>query len=277
MTRSHRHWLVSIVLVFASTSSLAATFVEDFNDGVLDPRLTAGLDPGFTMTIVSGELEMAKSSGTMNGSARVETKFEVIGDFVATVDAHRLDLTSFADLALQSLHPSGSGQFVDVFFNDQTKIIANFFVAPSHASTIINTSVSPVTFKIERVGQTITAGYIFNGGFVAVAFRLRAASRGTSGDSDLSSAEQRIHRLASRSLRQLHDYGGCIPRSFRSANAVVVGFRRGLQSRHPGCVVDASTASWVFHRGLERSFYRAKRSCGRPHLGARRRGSDPHT
>jgi hypothetical protein len=168
MCSTVRRCILVSILAFASTSSFAATFVEDFNDGVLDPRLTASLAPGFTMTFAFGEVELAKSSGTTNGAAIIATNFEVVGDFVATVDASRVDLTSFADLALQSLHPAGSSQFVDIFFNDQTKIIANFFVGPSPNTTIINTSVSPVEFKIERVGQTVTAGYTFNGGFVAV-------------------------------------------------------------------------------------------------------------
>lgn len=158
-----------LVILFISTQAMAASFIEDFDDGVLDSELSFQLSPGFTMSLIGGEVVMQKSSGTMNGGAKIVTNFEVVGDFVATIDANRVDLSSFADMGLLTRHPAGSGQRLDIFFNDQTKIIGNFFVGPSQSSTIVNTGVSPVTFRIQRVGQTITIGYIFAGGFVQVA------------------------------------------------------------------------------------------------------------
>lgn len=158
-----------LAIQLISTQSMAASFIENFDDGVLDPDLSSQLSPGFTMNLTGGEAVMQKSSGTMNGGVKIRTNFEVVGDFVATVDANRVDLSSFADMGLLSRHPAGTAQRLDIFFNDQTKIIGNFFVGPSQTSTIVNTGVSPVTFRIQRVGQTITIGYVFNGGFVLVA------------------------------------------------------------------------------------------------------------
>ena len=155
--------LAAILISGQPAVAVAATFVENFNDGVLDPSLNLHTDPGFSLALSAGKALVSKSSGVGNGDLSIITDFTILGDFVTTVKADRLNLTGGpAEMGLRTHHALG---FTDVFLIDSNGINANIAVNPGFGFQTLTNSSSPVTLRIRRVGNSIFEEYDTGSGF----------------------------------------------------------------------------------------------------------------
>jgi hypothetical protein len=166
--------LISLVglLVFGFLPMAQATLLlnENFNSGVLDPRLSVYTSPGFSFTESGGVGNVTKAAGIGNGIAYVGTNFQVFGDFTASVEVKRTGLSTIGEMGLTTPNTT------DVFFVDNNQINSNIFVSPGFGTRSVQNSSSSVLFQIRRLGNTIFQEYNDGTGFKL----LHSASAGNS-------------------------------------------------------------------------------------------------
>jgi len=155
--------IVAALLVALPCLAAAATFAENFDDGLLDPALAVTADPGFTVLPLAAELQMAKAAGTGDGAATLATTFTAIGDFSAKIRAVRTDLSGGAEMGLGL--SDGTGRVMDIFFVGGTAVHATLTGAGTGS---ISVSATAMGLRIRRVGTQMIFECDDGGGFVTL-------------------------------------------------------------------------------------------------------------
>jgi hypothetical protein len=152
------------ILILSAIPLNADDFFEDFSGSIIDENLALTATEGFTIRLVNGQAVAEKVYGIGNGSIRLETKFSVIGDFEASIEASRLDLSSIGEMGLVSTH-NGLAEFTDIFYVGNSKIHANILVSPILTyQDKVNYSDS-VIFRIRRVQNKVFLEFDSGTGF----------------------------------------------------------------------------------------------------------------
>ncbi len=150
---------VIVALLALSGTALGVDRVveQNFDRPQLDRWVCVTEQHGFQMHIVDGLAMFSKIPGLEDGLVRLNGTYEIEGDFVARVLAHRSDLNSTGEMGLVGYFRSG--EFVDIFFNGNTFINANMFQTCDGGSEFVANSDPTVEFTIRRVGQTVSLSY----------------------------------------------------------------------------------------------------------------------
>lgn len=157
-------------VALAALSANAAEFLEDFDDGAIDPEeLTTSIPPGWAISYVDGKAVFEKLEGTGNGFLRMTTAFTIKGDFEATVVTDRTDPAGVIELGLVCSHLAPVSGFSDVYFYSSDRLISNTFVGPIFTPLSQPNSATPVTFRIRRVGNQLIHDYDDGGGYQQLA------------------------------------------------------------------------------------------------------------
>jgi hypothetical protein len=148
-------------LLLAAMPARSATFTENFDDGVLDPSLSLVTTPGFSAAVADGALAVGKAAGTGNGDVKVETGFDVIGNFTASVAIRRTDLRGDAEMGLLvSYGPSG---FANIYFVCSKTV--NAMISSLGSSSKVDTEHMTAVFRATRSGNTLVLDYDTGSGF----------------------------------------------------------------------------------------------------------------
>lgn len=150
-------------LLFKASSAQAAFFLEDFNSPSLDAGLQQTNAAGFSLAISGDRGRLDKASGFGNGELKVETTFQVLGDFVATLEVERIDLVSDASVGLMARHASFGS-------NDLGLISSNFGfsrmqIAPTNSTILDSNAAASAILRMSRVGNTISHEIDYGSGF----------------------------------------------------------------------------------------------------------------
>ena len=158
--------LLASLLVPLTTCAIDATF--RFSGTSLDPNFTSTTDIGFSATVSAGALHFQKAAGLGPGSgyANVSSAFQLTGDFTVSVTATRGVGVPSTGLAVD-----GVGFSQDIYFVGPTEIYA---AEAGSNSGSIGVSAATLTFRIVRIGTTISSSYDAGSGFQTVFSRSRA-------------------------------------------------------------------------------------------------------
>ena len=80
---------VTASFLLPATALATETFSYSFNDGLLPNTLRVLGDPGFSIDFSTGAAVMSKQAGVGSGMIQLSTNYQLLGDFVATVDIFR--------------------------------------------------------------------------------------------------------------------------------------------------------------------------------------------
>jgi len=138
----------------------AATFSENFNGGAVSPMLQfSASDPGFSFADAGGWGMFSKADGTGNGFGYLRTRFQVVGNFTASVQLLRDGLLGQGeaglDLRFFGSYPDG---FADVWSQGLNTLVANIYLPtpPGYgSSTLNNVDDALMTLSVVRIGQTL--------------------------------------------------------------------------------------------------------------------------
>lgn len=156
---------VTAILCSAGTAQ-AAFFLEDFSSTGLDPSLQQTTDAGFSLAISSDRARLDKASGFGNGELRVSTTFQVLGDFVASLEVERIDLVSDASVGLMAKHDSFGSN--DLGLVNHNFGFSRMQIAPTNSTFLDSNTASNATLRMTRTGSTISHEIDFGAGFVAL-------------------------------------------------------------------------------------------------------------
>jgi len=160
---------VTCFAAFAALSAHAADFLEDFDDGAVDPEeLSTSIPPGWAITYVDGKAVFEKLDGTGNGFLRMTTTFTIKGDFAATVVADRTDPAGVIELGLVCSHLAPVSGFSDTYFYSADRVISNTIVGSILTQLSQPNSATPITFRIRRVGDQLIHEYDDGSGYQEV-------------------------------------------------------------------------------------------------------------
>ena len=157
--------IVAVVLICSASLELHAdqfVFNESFTTQALNNNLDSHRTDGFALNLTNGQAVMTQSSGVTSGYVNIFTKFQLEGDFTATLTASRSEgNTSSAGLEAYF----NSSQFSDIYFVGTNSIYSNVY--PS-CCAIASISVPTATFRIERTGNTLIQQYDDGSGFITL-------------------------------------------------------------------------------------------------------------
>jgi hypothetical protein len=171
---SSKSMVALVVGVLGTGANLAAaapiSLFEDFNDGVLDSRLTASTTGNYSIVLNGVDAEM---SGIGRGDgAFITANFKLIGDFTISVKVSRASGIGFYGAAGPEIAwltpPANVGGFSDVFLHGPNNINGNIFVDTYISGNSNGNSDPSGTLRLSRVGNTITMEYDMGSGFVGV-------------------------------------------------------------------------------------------------------------
>lgn len=177
-----RSFIVILVALFANMTH-AASFLEDFNSGVANPNLFVSATPSFSVSYTGGKAVMTRTSGTDNGRLFLASSFQVLGDYVATVEVDRTLLGSgslgiFMGDSSSDLSSPAFSQ--NVYFRPNDLVQANIFATPNFADDVISDAGSDLaTMRIRRVGNSVFNEVNLGSGFVTINTRTNAALAGS--------------------------------------------------------------------------------------------------
>lgn len=160
---------VAAIMLAASTAlfalpAQAAFFLEDFNSPTLSSELQTQSSAGFSVAISGDRARLDKASGFGNGELKVETTFQVLGDFVATLEVERIDLVADASVGLMATHTSlGSN---DVGLVSDNFGFSRMQIAPTNSTILNSNTASSATLRMSRIGSMISHEIDFGSGFV---------------------------------------------------------------------------------------------------------------
>lgn len=100
--------LAATSLLSSGLAVASASYIYSFNDGLRPDTLNASASPGFSIDFSTGAAVFTKQSGVGNGSAQISTKFDLVGDFTATVDIFRNSLERAANAGIYVSNATGS-------------------------------------------------------------------------------------------------------------------------------------------------------------------------
>lgn len=149
-----------LCITVSKNSQATSTFTENFNGASISAHLVASSTAGYSMSLSAGQLLFQKAVGVGNGVASLTTDFDLIGDFTVAVDTSRTNVSNNAEAGL-ALSPFGT----DIFFFGPSLINANIYIAPGFGSQTVGNNSSPVTFRIQRSGNTLTESFNAGAGF----------------------------------------------------------------------------------------------------------------
>jgi hypothetical protein len=157
----------AIFIVFAvAASAHADELFEDFDVGSVSPNdLVLNTPDGFEINFLNGKAEFVKTDGTGNGFARLSHRMTAVGDFSVTVDVDRVMPSAGIALGVAAGHLGPVTGFSDIYFSGDTTLASLFLIPPFSQPVFIGTSTGVMTFRLRRVGETITHEYDDGGGF----------------------------------------------------------------------------------------------------------------
>lgn len=159
--------LAVILLVVCASVSSAATFVEDFESGILNPNLFVTKDPSFGLTFSGGKAVFDRTAGIGNERMLLTTNFRALGDFTVTVEANRLGLgTGSLGLTADDFFYDGTVA-TDIYFQPSA-VQANVFSSGLFTDELIGIGSNTATFRIRRSGNTVFDDVDFGGGFITL-------------------------------------------------------------------------------------------------------------
>jgi len=144
-----------------------STFTENFDGNTWSTQLSADAPSGYTFSLAAGRLLAQKSSTVGNGISFLTTKFSLIGNFTFTTLVTRTNLAGNSDAGIW-VNFNGLGDYssyADIFFFGSTSVNANIYAGTQFASGYVFASAPTVTFKIQRIGETLSESFDAGSGY----------------------------------------------------------------------------------------------------------------
>lgn len=147
---------VTSLLVSASAFAGGGGVIERFDRPQLDRWVCLTEEHTYEAHFENGVMIVHKHGGLEDGLVRLNGTFEVDGDFIAHVTAHRDQLDATGEMGIVCYYRSG--RFNDIFFNGSDFINANVFQIDGGFETRTDTATTVELF-IRRFGDRVTLGY----------------------------------------------------------------------------------------------------------------------
>jgi len=153
--------LAAFLLLLCVSPAAAGSFVENFDDGILDPLLVAHADPGFSQQIASGKLDVANNAGAASGAVLVLTKFGFGGDFTVSAVVSATVLGADGKLGLRVIFPAGAT--AEIHFLGGTNEVEGLIKGQGSAQPL---PANTLTLQVRRTGKDVFCEYDAGAGFV---------------------------------------------------------------------------------------------------------------
>ncbi len=154
---------MAAAMMLQANTAQAAVCLEDFNSPSLGSGLQQFSDAGFSFSISGDRGRLNKATGFGNGELRVETTFQVLGDFVATLEVERIDLVADASVGLMANHSSFGSN--DVGLVSDNFGFSRMQIVPTNSTVLDSNSASSAIIRMSRVGNTIAHEIDYGSGF----------------------------------------------------------------------------------------------------------------
>lgn len=149
--------IVALLALSGSAIGVDKAVVQRFDRPQMDRWICLTEEHGYMMHFVDGVAAVSKLQGLEDGLVRLNGTYEINGDFVTTVTAHRSDLNQTGEMGIVSYYPSG--EFNDVFFFGNDRINANIYQLSGGGFETVLNSDPTVTLTMRRLGETVTLMY----------------------------------------------------------------------------------------------------------------------
>ena len=172
--------MVTIAVLCCSVfAGRAATFSETFDSTTLNTNLfvtihTNFFSPpltgtnGFSFSLSEGQALFGKEAGVGNGGLSLNSFFALVGDFTVTAECGYPSSAPPCSFGL-GVGPIGSLSGADIFFSGGVgnAISANIFIPnfPGFGTRYVSTTATAASFRITRVGNTLSCQYKTGSGF----------------------------------------------------------------------------------------------------------------